>query len=216
MNEDGHRVILASDAYARASRHPEHARTAEKDPQGVLYAAFTPRRLTAEQLLDAEMRREIVRRIVRGNDDDVRRFEHAQRELRIVAIPVEEARDKLDIRPGTLYVATPGYHLSIERERCFSLSQEDPVHFSRPSIDVFLESAADAYGANLAALLLTGASVAAFVLRPRFFWRMGLRGLYFERSGNFRNALIEFQAAARLDAAVAAELAQLTLPYALP
>lgn len=75
-----------------------------------------------------------------------------------LAVPVEEARDKLDIRPGTLYVATPGYHLSIEADRSLSLSLEAPVHHSRPSIDVLFESAADVYGPRLLAVLLTGAN----------------------------------------------------------
>lgn len=75
-----------------------------------------------------------------------------------LAIPVEEARDKQDIRPGTLYVATPGYHLSVEADRSLSLSLEAPVHHSRPSIDVLFESAADVYGPRLLAVVLTGAN----------------------------------------------------------
>ncbi|SFA93065.1 CheB methylesterase [Pseudomonas sp. NFIX10] len=75
-----------------------------------------------------------------------------------LAVPVEEARDKQDIAPGTLYVATPGYHLSVEADRCLSLSLEDPVHHSRPSIDVLFESAADVYGEKLLAVVLTGAN----------------------------------------------------------
>ena len=75
-----------------------------------------------------------------------------------VALPVRQAEDKEQLAPGTIYFAPPGYHLSIERERCFSLSQEEPLHFSRPSIDILMESAADAYGAALMGLLLTGAS----------------------------------------------------------
>ncbi|UVM75033.1 MULTISPECIES: chemotaxis protein CheB [Pseudomonas] len=75
-----------------------------------------------------------------------------------LAVPVEEARDKQDIVPGTLYVATPGYHLSIEADRSLSLSLEEPVHHSRPSIDVLFESAADVYGGHLLAVVLTGAN----------------------------------------------------------
>ncbi|MDP9895638.1 two-component system chemotaxis response regulator CheB [Variovorax boronicumulans] len=75
-----------------------------------------------------------------------------------LAIPVHEAADKMPIAVGTLYFAPPGYHLSIERERCFSLSCEAPVLFSRPSIDVLMASAADAYGPALAGFLLTGAN----------------------------------------------------------
>ena len=75
-----------------------------------------------------------------------------------LALPVRLAEDKARLEAGVLYFAAPGYHLSIERERCFSLSQEDPVNFSRPSIDVLMASAADAYGRRLAGMLLTGAS----------------------------------------------------------
>ncbi|WP_434557309.1 chemotaxis protein CheB [Pseudomonas sp. Z4-20] len=75
-----------------------------------------------------------------------------------LAVPVEEAQDKQDISPGTLYVATPGYHLSVEADRSLSLSLEAPVHHSRPSIDVLFESAADVYGPDLLAVVLTGAN----------------------------------------------------------
>lgn len=69
-----------------------------------------------------------------------------------------EAADKQVIAPGTLYFAGPGYHLSVERDFGFSLSCEAPVHFSRPSIDVLMASAADAYRAGLVGIVLTGAS----------------------------------------------------------
>jgi len=73
-------------------------------------------------------------------------------------IAVHEAADKMPLAAGSLYFAPPGYHLSIERERTFSLSCEPPVLFSRPSIDVLMASAADAYGPALAGFLLTGAN----------------------------------------------------------
>ena len=71
---------------------------------------------------------------------------------------VREAADKMPVEPATLYFAPPGYHLQVEAERCFSLSCEAPVMFSRPSIDILFESAAYAYGRALAGILLTGAS----------------------------------------------------------
>ncbi|MCG8296385.1 MULTISPECIES: chemotaxis protein CheB [Pseudomonas] len=72
--------------------------------------------------------------------------------------PVREAVDKAIIEAGFIYVAGPGYHLSVERDFTLSLSQEEPVHFSRPAIDYLFESAADAYGPGLLGVLLTGAN----------------------------------------------------------
>lgn len=73
-------------------------------------------------------------------------------------VPVREAADKAAIDPGTVYFAGPGYHLSVEQDRTFSISCEPPVHFARPAIDVLMESSADAYGAGLVGILLTGAN----------------------------------------------------------
>ncbi|KIK89454.1 chemotaxis protein CheB [Pseudomonas sp. W15Feb9B] len=87
-----------------------------------------------------------------------RRSQLAEVFARRLMLPVEEATDKQDIAPGTVYFATPGYHLSVEQDRSLSLSLEDRVHHSRPAIDYLFESAADAYGATLAAVLLTGAN----------------------------------------------------------
>ncbi|MHC8344095.1 chemotaxis protein CheB [Pseudomonas sp. RT6P73] len=89
---------------------------------------------------------------------DERRSHLAEVFDRRVAMRVQEARDKTQIEAGTLYFAMPGYHLSVEHDRTFSLSLEDRVHYSRPAIDFLFESAADAYGPTLAAVLLTGAN----------------------------------------------------------
>jgi two-component system chemotaxis response regulator CheB len=72
--------------------------------------------------------------------------------------PVCEAQDKQPVAPGMIYFAGPGYHLSVEQDRCFSLSQEERVYFSRPAIDILFESAADAYGPALLGVLLTVAN----------------------------------------------------------
>ncbi|MBC7436085.1 MAG: chemotaxis protein CheB, partial [Bdellovibrionales bacterium] len=66
--------------------------------------------------------------------------------------------DKLPVQPGTVYFAPAGYHLLVEADASFSLSCDAREHYSRPSIDVLMESAADAWGAGLAAVLLTGAN----------------------------------------------------------
>ena len=73
-------------------------------------------------------------------------------------LSVEEAQPHSPVGDGTIYFAPPGYHLLVERDRSFSLSCDPPVHFSRPSIDVFFESCADTYGDRLLAMVLTGAN----------------------------------------------------------
>lgn len=74
------------------------------------------------------------------------------------ALPVREPEDKEPLAPGTLYFAPPGYHLLVEPDKTFSLSLEPPVNFSRPSIDVCLESIAYSLGSRAMGLLLTGAN----------------------------------------------------------
>lgn len=74
------------------------------------------------------------------------------------ALEVKEAEDTEVIRPGTVYVAPPDYHLLVEPERTLSLSSDEPVLYSRPSIDVLFESAADAYGGELIGVVLSGAN----------------------------------------------------------
>jgi two-component system, chemotaxis family, protein-glutamate methylesterase/glutaminase len=74
------------------------------------------------------------------------------------ALPVKEAEDKEPVQPGTVYLAPPDYHLLIDRGPALALSSDEPVHFSRPSIDVLFESAADIYGERLLGLILTGAN----------------------------------------------------------
>ncbi len=71
-------------------------------------------------------------------------------------IAVKEAEDKEPIQPGTAYLAPPNYHLLVEPDLTLSLSSDEPVLFSRPSIDVLFESAADAFGNSLAGVVLTG------------------------------------------------------------
>lgn len=71
---------------------------------------------------------------------------------------VEEVEDKDPLRSGTLHVAPPNYHLLLERNGSLALSVDEQVLFSRPSIDVLFESAADALGSSVLGLLLTGAS----------------------------------------------------------
>jgi two-component system, chemotaxis family, protein-glutamate methylesterase/glutaminase len=73
------------------------------------------------------------------------------------ALPLEEADDKTAIRLGHVYLAPADYHLLVERGT-FALSVDEPVHFTRPSIDVLLQSAADAYGPQAIGIVLTGSN----------------------------------------------------------
>lgn len=72
------------------------------------------------------------------------------------AVPVREAEDKEPVAAGTVYFAPPDYHLLLDGGPRLALSVDEPVHYSRPSIDVLFESAADAYGPRLLGLVLTG------------------------------------------------------------
>jgi two-component system chemotaxis response regulator CheB len=74
------------------------------------------------------------------------------------ALPVREAEDKEPVQPGTVYFAPPDYHLLLDRGPTLALSSDEPVHFSRPSIDVLFDSAADIYDSRLLGLILTGAN----------------------------------------------------------
>jgi two-component system, chemotaxis family, protein-glutamate methylesterase/glutaminase len=74
------------------------------------------------------------------------------------ALPVREAEDKEPVEPGTVYFAPPDYHMLVEKSRQIALSTDEPVHYSRPSVDVLFESAADVYGERLLGIILTGAN----------------------------------------------------------
>jgi len=71
---------------------------------------------------------------------------------------VREARPGEVPLPGCVYISPAGYHLQLELSGKLSLSVDLPVNFSIPSIDVLFDTAADALGKKLVALVLTGAS----------------------------------------------------------
>ncbi len=70
---------------------------------------------------------------------------------------VREPLDKEPIGPG-IWFAAPDYHLLVESDFTFGFSVDEPVHFSRPAIDMLFTSAADVYGEGLVGIVLTGAS----------------------------------------------------------
>jgi two-component system chemotaxis response regulator CheB len=74
------------------------------------------------------------------------------------AVPVREAEDKEMVTPGTVYFAPSDYHLLVDQGPQLALSADDPVHHSRPSVDVLFESAAHIYKDRLLGIILTGAN----------------------------------------------------------
>lgn len=72
--------------------------------------------------------------------------------------PVKEAESTEPLEDGVVYFAPNDYHLAIEADHTFSLSNEEPIMYSRPSIDLFLKSAAAVYKGELAVLVLSGAN----------------------------------------------------------
>jgi two-component system chemotaxis response regulator CheB len=72
-------------------------------------------------------------------------------------LPVIEVDDKEEIREGNIYICPSNYHLLVD-ENHFALSTDGQVLYARPSIDVFFESAAEAFGNGAIGVLLTGMS----------------------------------------------------------
>jgi two-component system, chemotaxis family, protein-glutamate methylesterase/glutaminase len=72
-------------------------------------------------------------------------------------LTVRDADDKDQLRPGLVLIAPPDYHTLIERGTV-ALSCDEPVAYSRPSIDVLFETAADAYGERAIGVVLTGSN----------------------------------------------------------
>jgi two-component system, chemotaxis family, protein-glutamate methylesterase/glutaminase len=71
---------------------------------------------------------------------------------------VLEVEDKEPILPDSIYIAPPDYHLLLEDEKTFALDSSEKVQFSRPSIDVTMESVAEVYGRKAIGILLSGAN----------------------------------------------------------
>src|ERR1700687_3350295 len=73
----------------------------------------------------------------------------------VTDLTVSEVEDKEPLTPGTVHIAPANYHVLIE-DGFLSLSLEEPVRFSRPSIDVMFSSAADTYGSGASGGRLSG------------------------------------------------------------
>jgi len=77
---------------------------------------------------------------------------------KICLLAVKEAEDKETIFKNTIYFAPANYHLMVEQDKTIALSTAEPIQFSRPSIDVLFETAAEAYLDGLVGIILTGAN----------------------------------------------------------
>jgi two-component system, chemotaxis family, protein-glutamate methylesterase/glutaminase len=71
---------------------------------------------------------------------------------------LKQITDKEIIRPNTVYIAPANYHTLIEKEKCFGLDVSESVWYSKPSIDVTFECAADVYKDRCTAILFSGAN----------------------------------------------------------
>lgn len=73
-------------------------------------------------------------------------------------LTLKQADEKEKIKNGVIYIAPPDYHLLVEDDLTFSLSADEYICYSRPSIDVLFETAANAYKDHLIGIILTGAN----------------------------------------------------------
>ncbi|GGH69364.1 two-component system chemotaxis response regulator CheB [Filimonas zeae] len=73
-------------------------------------------------------------------------------------LPVKEVEDGDVLVGGTIYIAPADYHLLLEKQGGLSLDASEKINYSRPSIDVTFESAAEAFGKKLTAIILSGAN----------------------------------------------------------
>jgi two-component system chemotaxis response regulator CheB len=109
--------------------------------------------------------RELVGALPAGFGMGLAIVQHRHRDSELLARVVQrytplrvcEIEDKQPIEAGTIFIAPPDYHMLIERG-FFGLSVDAPVRYSRPSIDVSLTTAADAYGHRAVGVVLTGAN----------------------------------------------------------
>ncbi len=80
----------------------------------------------------------------------------------LTALRVEEAKDGRKLEPGQVWVAPGDYHMTVSRKGkdcMLVLNQDAPENSCRPAVDVLFRSVAQAYGANVLAVVLTGMGV---------------------------------------------------------
>lgn len=100
----------------------------------------------------------IVQHIPKNYPDDLGHVYEQILNFKKSNVNVRKVEDKMPLEENTIYFAPPDYHLLIEKEKTFSLSQDECVQFSRPSIDVLFESASRSLKSKVLGILLTGAN----------------------------------------------------------
>ena len=69
-----------------------------------------------------------------------------------------EPNDKQKLEPGVVYLAPANYHMLVELGNTISLSTDGLVNYSRPSIDLTLQTTSYAFRHKLIGILLSGAN----------------------------------------------------------
>jgi two-component system chemotaxis response regulator CheB len=77
---------------------------------------------------------------------------------RRTALRVEQAREGTALRPATVFIAPPDWHLLVNADSTLSLAQSAKLHFVRPSADRLFESLATSFKERAIAVVLTGAA----------------------------------------------------------
>lgn len=74
------------------------------------------------------------------------------------ALKVLEAEEKSLLEGGKVYIAPADYHLLVEDDHTISLDYSEKINYSRPSIDVTFQSAAEVFKGDLVCVLLSGSN----------------------------------------------------------
>ncbi|SDC94853.1 chemotaxis protein CheB [Pedobacter soli] len=71
---------------------------------------------------------------------------------------VSEAEEKELLKAGKVFIAPADYHMLIEEDHSISLDYSEKINYSRPSIDVTFQSAAEVFKSGLVCILLSGSN----------------------------------------------------------
>ncbi len=75
---------------------------------------------------------------------------------RRTVLQVKQAEHGEILRPGTVYIAVPNYHLVVNPSGRLSLLDAPKVNFARPSANLLFQSVATSYKGRAIAVVLTG------------------------------------------------------------